>query len=92
MVIKFSGFAEIFTFFTPALMVSVLAANVHYATSSLIRRNVRTYMTSFSVKLLTVTLTFVYNRKKIHFFGMNMPFISSCEARKCIFHSWFRHS
>ena len=24
----------------------------------------------------------------IQIFGMNMPFISSSEARKCIFHSW----
>ena len=30
------GFAEIFTFFTPALVVSVLADIAHYATSSLI--------------------------------------------------------
>ena len=36
LVIKLSGFAEIFTFPTPALMVSVLAVIVHYATSSLI--------------------------------------------------------
>ena len=35
LVIKLSGFAEIFTFSTPALMVSVLAVIVHYATSSL---------------------------------------------------------
>ena len=26
----------------------------------------------------------------IQIFGMNMPFISSREARKCIFHEW-RH-
>ena len=34
--IKLSGFAEIFTFSTPAPMVSVLADIAHYATSSLI--------------------------------------------------------
>ena len=34
----------------------------------------------------------VYNKKKIQFFGMNIPFISSSEARKCIIHSWLRHS
>ena len=31
-----------------------------------------------------VTLKIVYNEKKIYFFGMNMPFISSRESRKCI--------
>ena len=36
LVIKLSGFAEIFTFFTPASMVSVLVDIVHYAMSSLI--------------------------------------------------------
>ena len=36
LVIKLSGFAEIFIFSTPALMVSVLTVIVHYATSSLI--------------------------------------------------------
>ena len=91
MVIELSGFAEIFTFSTPALMVSVLAVIVHYATSSLIRHNVRTYMTSFTAKK-SVTLKIVYNKKKIQIFGMNMPFISSREARKSIFHSWLRHS
>ena len=43
-------------------------------------------MTSFSAKI--VTLKIVYNKKKIQTFGMNMSFISSREARKCIFHSW----
>ena len=38
----------------------------------------------------SVTLKMVYNKKKIQIFGMNMPFISSREARKCIFHSWPR--
>ena len=33
---KLSGFAEIFTFSTPAPIVSVLAVITHYATSSLI--------------------------------------------------------
>ena len=32
----------------------------------------------------SVTLIIVYNKKKIQIFGMNMPFITSCEARKCI--------
>ena len=79
-----SGFAAIFTFSTPALMVSVLALIVHYATSSLIWRNVRTCMTSFTAQK-SATLKIVYNKKKIQIFGMNMPLISSREARKCIF-------
>ena len=91
MVIKLLGFAEIFTFSTSARMVSVLVVIVHYATSSLISRNVRTFMTSFTAKK-SVMLKMVYNKKKIQMFGMNMPFISSREARKCIFHSWLRHS
>ena len=48
-------------------------------------------MTSFTAQK-TFTLKLIYNKKKIQFFGMNMPFISSREARKCIFHSWLRHS
>ena len=36
LVIKLLGFAEIFTFSTPALVVSVLADIAHYATTSLI--------------------------------------------------------
>ena len=43
-------------------------------------------------KKKSVTLKIVCNKKKIQFFVMNMPFISSREARKCIFHSWLRHS
>ena len=43
-------------------------------------------MTSSSAKK-SVTLKIVYNKKKIQIFGMTMPFISSREARKCIFHS-----
>ena len=31
----------------------------------------------------SVTLKMVYNKKKIQIFGMNMPVISSREARKC---------
>ena len=48
-------------------------------------------MMSFTAQK-SVTLQIVYNKKKIQIFGMNMPFISSYEARKCIFHSWLRHS
>ena len=81
LVIKLSGFAEIFTFSTPALMVSVLAVIVHYAISSLISHNERTCMTSFTAQK-SVTLKIVYNKKKIQIFGMNMSFISSREARK----------
>ena len=91
MVIKLPGFAKIFTFSTPALMVSVLAVIVHYAKSSLIWRNVRTCIMSFTAQK-SVTLKIVYNKKKIQIFGMNMPFISSGEARKCIFHTWLHHS
>ena len=39
LVIKLLGFAESFTFSTTAPMVSVLADMAHYATSSLISRN-----------------------------------------------------
>ena len=46
------AFAEIFTFSTPAPVVSVLADIARYATSSLIRCNVRTCMTSFSARNL----------------------------------------
>ena len=79
MVLGFSGCAEVFTFSTPALMVSVLAGIVHYVTSSLILHNVRTCMTSFTAKK-SVTLKMVYNKKKIQIFGINMTFISSREA------------
>ena len=44
-------------------------------------------MTSLTAKNL-LHLKIVYNKKKIQIFGMNMPFISSREARKRIFHSW----
>ena len=91
LVINVSGFAEIFTFSTPAPMGFSFADIERYATSSLKWRIVRTYMTSFSAKN-SVTLKSVYNKKKIQIFGMNMPFISSREARKCIFHEWLRHS
>ena len=53
--------------------------------------NVQMCMMSFTTQK-SVTLKIVYNKKKIQMFGMNMPFISSREARKCIFHSWLRHS
>ena len=87
MVIKLSGFAEIFIFSTPASMVSGLDVIAHYATSSLIWRNVRSCMTSFSAKnLLLLKLNII---KRI-FFLINMAFISFREVRKCIFHSWLR--
>ena len=86
MVIKFSGFAEIFTFSSPALMVSVLAVIV------LIKLTQCANVYAVIYRKKSVTLIIVYNKKKIQIFGMNMPFISSREARKCIFHSWLRHS
>ena len=43
-------------------------------------------MASFSAKK-SVTLKSVYNKKKIQFFGMNMPFISSSEAKNAYFMS-----
>ena len=63
LVIILSEFAEIFTFSTPALMVSVLAVIEHYATSSLIRRNVRACMTSFSAKNLLRLKLYLIKRK-----------------------------
>ena len=50
LVIKLSGFAEIFTFSTPAPVVLVLADMAHSAMSSLIGRNVRKCMKSYSTK------------------------------------------
>ena len=42
-------------------------------------------MTSFTAKKKrSFTLKIVYNKKKLQIFGMNMPFISSCEAINCI--------
>ena len=40
----------------------------------------------------SVPLKIVYNRKKRQIFGLNMPFISSREARKCILYLWLCHS
>ena len=77
------GFAEIFTFSTPAPMGFSFVDIERYATSSLKGHNVRTCMTSFSAKK-SVTLKIVYNKKNIQFFGMNLPLISSREARKCM--------
>ena len=57
--IKLSGFAEIFTYST---MVSVLAYSAHYATSSLIWRNVWMCMMPFSAK--SVTLKIIYIKKE----------------------------
>ena len=53
LIIKLSGFAEIFTLSSPAPMFSVLANIAHYATSSLIWRNVWTYMMPSSAKNLS---------------------------------------
>ena len=72
-------------------MVSVLADMAHYATSLIIWRNVRTCMTSYNTKT-SVTLKSVYNKKKIQILVMNMPFISSSEARKSKFYLWLCHS
>ena len=44
-------------------MVSVLAVTVHYATSSLIWRNARTYMTSFIAKNLLHLKWYIIKRK-----------------------------
>ena len=66
MVKRFSGFAEIFTFST-APMVSVLAVIAHYATSSLILRNVRMCMTTFSAKNQPRLKLYIIKRK-IFFF------------------------
>ena len=44
------------------------------------------------VQKKSVTFKIVYNKMKIQIFGMNMPFNSSPKVRKCIFHSWLRHS
>ena len=63
LVIKLSGFAEIFTVSTPALMVSVLAVIVHYATSSLIRHKMRTCMASFTAKNLLRLKLYIIKRK-----------------------------
>ena len=63
LVIKLSGFAEMFTFSTPAPMVSVLAGIAHYATSSLIWRKVGTCMTSFSAKNQPGLKLYIIKRK-----------------------------
>ena len=44
------------------------------------------YNFHFFVKL------FVYNKKKIQMFLLNMSFISLVKWKICIFHSWLRHS
>ena len=43
-------------------------------------------MTSFTAQK-SVSLKIVYNKKKIQIFGMNMPFISSSEAKNAYFMS-----
>ena len=83
---KLSLSAEIFIFSSPAPIVSA----AHYRTSPLIWRSVRPRKTSFSAK--NTSCLKLYIIIKIHFFGMNMPFFSSREARKWIFHWWLRHS
>ena len=98
MVIKLSRFAEIFTFSTPALMVSAWAVIVHYATSSLMWRNVRTCMTSFTAKkknLLRFKLYIIKRKFKFlewicHLFHLvkreNVYFIRGFATREiCIF-------
>ena len=77
--IKLLEFAEIFTFSSPAPVVSVLANIAHNATSSLIWRNVKPCMMSYSAKNLSLKI--VYNKRKF----LNMPFISSREAKKVYF-------
>ena len=61
-----SEFAEIFILSTPGPMVSVLADILHYATSLLIRRNVRTCMTSFSVKNLSPLKLYIKRKFKFY--------------------------
>ena len=83
---KISRFDEIFTFYTPAPVVSVLADR-HIMQ--------RSGMRSYSAKK-SVALKIVYNKKKIQFFGMNVPFISS-EAKNTYLMSdfankWHIHS
>ena len=53
LVIKLSRFVEIFSFSTPAPMVTDLADIARNATPSLIWRNVQTCITSFSAKNLS---------------------------------------
>ena len=88
LVITLSGFAEIFTFSTHALMGFSFANIERYATSSFKRRNVRTCMATFSAKI-SVTLKIVYNKKKIHFFGisplMKYAFFTSLDEINGIF-------
>ena len=52
----------LFTFSTPAPMVSVLSNIAHCATSSLIQRNVRTCMTSFRAKNLSRIKLYIIKR------------------------------
>ena len=58
-----SGFAEIFTFSTPAPIGFSFADIERYATSSLKWRNVRTRMTSFSAKNLARLKVYIIKRK-----------------------------
>ena len=61
LVIKLLGFAEILTF-------STLDPVAHYATSSLIRRHVRTCMTSYSTKIChALNVLNCKNCKKVDF-------------------------
>ena len=61
---KLSGFAEIFTFFTPDPVVLVLADMAHYAKSPLIGCNVQACITSYSTKnLLNVRPSSAHQRR-----------------------------
>ena len=91
LVINLSGFAEIFTFSTPAPLNFSFADIERNATSPFKRRDVRTCMTSFNAENLSRLKLYIIKRK-FTFWNEYMPFISSREGRKCIFHSWLCHS
>ena len=81
---KLSGFAEIFTFSTPAPVVSILADIAHFAMSSLIWRNVWMCMRSFIAKYLSrLKLNII---EKSNFWNEYAICISPHEARKSILH------
>ena len=46
----------------------------------------------FAQRLQDFMTSFVYNKKKIQIFLLNMSFISLVKWKICIFHSWLRHS
>ena len=45
----------------------------------------------FTLPMLESSHVVMQDIEDIQFFGMNMPFISSSEAKKCIFHEWRSH-